>query len=152
MKTIREITKWQKFNGKIYGKKDAYSIYVNGNKVDVSNEQAAEYRAYITEYESIKESFPKVLENTKCFEIAKENGVELSAFIELSLEQMKAKIALFEIETKHAEQDGIKATLQIARYKGEIVSVYAENSLGYSVYADTEKKREKLFSQFKHKG
>lgn len=45
----------QKFNGKIYGKSGNYSIYVNGDKVQVTDEQVKEYNSYLKQYEELKE-------------------------------------------------------------------------------------------------
>lgn len=50
-----EILKGYKWNRKIYGKEDNYSIYLDGNKVVITNEQAKELEQYLsarTEYNS----------------------------------------------------------------------------------------------------
>ena len=48
---LREV----KFNGTIYGKPGAYSIYVNNTKVEVSSEDVEKYRADLKELEDLKD-------------------------------------------------------------------------------------------------
>lgn len=45
----------QKFNGKIYGKAGSYSIYVNHNKIEVSDADVEEYNLYLKSLELKKE-------------------------------------------------------------------------------------------------
>lgn len=148
MKTIREIAKGKKFNGKIYGKAGSYFIYLNNNKVEISDIQASEYFEYLRELEDVKLSFPEVLNSRECQKIAVEKGIE-KEFIELSLEQIKAKRDLFVVEELKKEENGVSATCQIAYYKDAIVSVYAKNSLGRELYVSNADEFEEFISQFK---
>lgn len=148
MKALREIAKGKKFNGKIYGKAGSYSVYIDGNKVDISDLQASEYFKFLRELEDVKLSFPKVLNSRECQKIAVEKGIE-KEFIELSLEQIKAKRDLFVVEELKKEKDGVFATCQIAYYQNIIVSVYAENSLGKNIFAANEDEFKQIISQFK---
>jgi len=148
MKAIREIVKGKKFNGKIYGKAGSYSIYLNNNKVEISDTQASEYIQYLRELEDVKSSFPMVLNSRKCQEVAVEEGIE-KEFVEPTLEQLKAKRDLFVVEELKKEKDGISATCQIAYYKNAIVAVYAENSLGKEIFVDNEDDFTEFISQFK---
>jgi hypothetical protein len=43
-----------KFNGKVYGKKGAYSVYINGVKTDVSDLDVASYNNHLSEIEELK--------------------------------------------------------------------------------------------------
>ena len=147
MVTIKEIAKGKRFNGKVYGKSGSYSIYVNNEKIEVSDEMANDFLKEEKEFEELKNSIPEVLNSRECQIIAIEKGIERE-FVELSFEQLKQKISLFEVEKIEKEANGIKAELQIARHNGEIVSVWAGNSVGASFYAN-KNNQDQLISQFK---
>jgi len=137
MATILELTKGKKFNSKIYGRINDYSIYVNSDKIEVSNEQVQEYNLYLKEIESFKANYPEVLNSRACQNIAIKAGIE-HEFVELSFEQEKAKMALFEIENKTAKKGNVEVALQIAKYEGKVVCIYVKSSVGYEDYIDDE--------------
>ena len=147
MTTIKEIAKGKRFNGKVYGKPGSYSIYVNNEKIEVCDEIVNDFIKEEKEFEELKKSIPEVLNSRECQLLAVEKGIE-KEFVELSFEQLKEKISLFEVEKIEKEANGIKAVLQIARHNGEIVSVWAGNSIGASFYAN-KNNQEQLISQFK---
>ena len=147
MATIKEIAKGKRFNGKVYGKSGSYSIYVNNEKIEVSDEMANSFIKEEKEFEELKNSIPEVLNSRECQLIAVEKGIERE-FVELSFQQLKDKISLFEVEKIEKEANGIKAELQIARHNGEIISVWAGNSVGASFYAN-KNNQDQLISQFK---
>lgn len=149
METIRELAKGKRFNEKVYGKMDSYSIYLNNEKIEVTNEQASEYMDYLKEFTLVKENMPKVLHSSECTLIAIENGIERS-MVEQSLEQMKAKIALFEVKSweKTNPVNNITATLQIAYHKGQPISAYSENTVGASHFFSKPEDLAQILKQF----
>lgn len=137
MATILELTKGCKFNGKIYGTKNNYCAYVNGNKIDVTNEQVEEYNLYLKEVETFKSDYPEVLNSRACQIIAVKAGIERE-FFGLSFEQEKAKKALFEIENESVTKGNVTVTFQIAKYENKVICIYAKSDHGYEDFIDDE--------------
>lgn len=123
----------QKFNGKIYGKAGAYSIYVNNNKVEVSDEDVNAYNAYIAEYETVKKSIPEVLTAREVQIISVENGWE-KEYVELNLEQLKLKLENFKVEHYEKLHNGVTIKLQVASFKGENIVGYVSYSNGKTMF------------------
>lgn len=123
----------QKFNGKIYGKAGAFSIYVNNNKVEVSDEDVNAYNAYIAEYEKVKKSFPEVLTAREVQIIAVENGWE-KEYVELNLEQLKLKLKNFKVDFYEKLHNGVTIKLQVASFKGENIVGYVSYSNGKTMF------------------
>jgi hypothetical protein len=111
----------QKFNGKVYGKAGAYSIYVNNTKIDVSDSDVLEYNNYLKEIEEVKEKMNGVLSSIEVQDINVLIGGE-KRFMELTLEQMKAKLKNFPVETIWSGiVEGHDGLITKATYKGEFV-------------------------------
>lgn len=59
--TVPEVLKGHKWNQKVYGKSGNYSVYPDGEKVDITDEQAEEIKAYL----EAKEEYKKKVEEIK---------------------------------------------------------------------------------------
>ena len=136
----------QKFNGKVYGKAGNYSIYVNNQKINVSDAEVAEYNAYLQEYETMKANFPKVLESAKVAEIAYQNGWSRK-MTELSLEEMKLQIENFKVDVYVKSNNSVEVTLQVASFNGDKLAAYLSASNGHKMFVSDLAQIENLIKQ-----
>ncbi len=94
---IKNPLKGIKFNGKIYGGKGSYHIYIQNEKVTVSNEQKVLYDKYVEEFQKLKDLDKGVLLSPEISKANIEIGNE-SEHYELTFEQLKKKLELFKVE------------------------------------------------------
>ena len=57
-----EILDGKKWNGKIYGRKGSYSIYLDGEKTSASDELAGELEKWVEEMEGYRKKRKEILE------------------------------------------------------------------------------------------
>lgn len=66
---IPEKLKGHKWNQKIYGKPGNYSIYPDGNKVNITDDEAAEISKYLKEKEIFKQKEKEILESERWWNV-----------------------------------------------------------------------------------
>jgi hypothetical protein len=140
----------QKFNGKVYGKSGSYSIYLNNNKIEVTDEAVKEYNDFLKENEDLKHFYAGTIK------VATERYAESKMHFEPTTEALKAaKLDISIEEIFIGEVKGVKmeAFLLKNSQKNEVVLKRIQVSTGKEdVNFFGEDYKEKLVSQLKSVG
>jgi len=116
----------KKWNGKIYGKKGDFSIYINNQKTSVTDADVEMYNAYMEKKEELSAKLTGVLSCREVQDINITLGNE-TMFKELTLEQMAKKLEIFQVETVfEGIVDGWDCKIEKCTHEGKFVRAFVD--------------------------